>query len=376
MVTSGNLDVMGVWNQIELDDLELQTDGVRLRPWRPEDAARVVQIMRDEQMSRYLPLPRPYTEADAWAYVTGFATQGRHTGTRIECAVEAAGIVVAAAGLQLPVGGHVPEIGYWVATDQWGRGYATRATRALATFGFDHGLTRIEIRVDVANVASAATALRAGFQFEGVLRQSNRSQHGLADHALFARLATDSGEPVRPRFPRLAEISDGTVTLRPVRAEDWPVILAENANPEQQRWGFGNVLTETEARQRTASAGLLWLTGRGAELLIVDSASGQGAGTISLRPAGPPNVAGIGYGVLPEFRGRRFTTRALRLLSEWAFSQTDIVRLELGCKVGNVASARSAVRAGFVRDARYGARLISPDGSYADEIGFGLLKPT
>lgn len=376
MVTSGNLDAMGTWNGIELDDLELQSGALLLRPWRRSDAPAVEAIMADERMSEYLPLPRPYTAADAVDFVTGFATDGRRRGTRIECALEVGGELVGAAGLHLPVAGCEPAIGYWVASAYWGQGYATQAARTLASFGFDHGIHRIEIKADVANAASAATALRAGFRFEAIQRQSVRSQHGYADHAVFTRLAGDSGEPIAPSFPPLSEVSDGTVILRPVRAEDWPVILAENVNPEQQRWGFGNVMTEAEARVRTATAGLTWLTGRGAELLIVDAETGAGAGTISLRLSGPPNVAGIGYGVLPEFRGRRFTTRALQLLSSWAFEHTPIVRLELGCKVDNVASARSAERAGFVRDARFDARLINPGGAtYSDEIGFGLVKP-
>jgi RimJ/RimL family protein N-acetyltransferase len=79
--------------------------------------------------------------------------------------------------------------------------------------------------------------------------------------------------------------------------------------------------------------------------------------------------------VLPQFRGRGFTTRALRLLTGWAFSQTPIVRLELGCKVDNVASARSALAAGFVQEGVRPGRLRNPDGSYSDELVFGLVRP-
>lgn len=79
--------------------------------------------------------------------------------------------------------------------------------------------------------------------------------------------------------------------------------------------------------------------------------------------------------MLPELRGRGFTARALRLLAGWAFSATPIVRLELGCKAANVASARSALAAGFIQDARMASRLPNPDGSHSDEIGFGLVRP-
>ncbi|HEX2904180.1 MAG TPA: GNAT family N-acetyltransferase [Jatrophihabitans sp.] len=365
---------MGTWNGLELDGLELQSGELLLRPWSPADAPLVADIMRDDRMSEYLPLPRPYTLRDARDYVTRFAVDGRRTGTRIECAMELAGELVGSAALQLPGAGHEPAIGYWVAGSHWGKGLATRAARALADFGFAQGLHRIEIRADQANTASAAVALQAGFRYEGTLRSSNRSQHGWSDHALFARLDTDPGERIAAGLPRLRRLADDRIELRPVTAADWPVLLAEAANAESRRWGFGDEPDEAAMRARAAAAGLQWLTGRSASMLILDLESGQGAGTISLWRSGPPGVARIGYGILPEFRGQRFTTRALRLLTNWAFEQAGLARLELGCKVDNVASARSAELAGFVRDARLAGRLRNPDGSYSDEIGFGLVR--
>jgi RimJ/RimL family protein N-acetyltransferase len=110
-------------------------------------------------------------------------------------------------------------------------------------------------------------------------------------------------------------------------------------------------------------------------LLICDAATGAGAGILGLRRFGPPGVVALGYGVLPEFRGRSFTSRALTLLAGWAFDRTEIARLELGCKLANVASARAAVAAGFVQEGRRAGRLRNPDGSYSDELVFGLVRP-
>ena len=104
-------------------------------------------------------------------------------------------------------------------------------------------------------------------------------------------------------------------------------------------------------------------------------ATGAGGRHDDLRRAGPPGVVGVGYGILPEFRGRRFTTRALAAAGRLGVrATTSIARLELGCKVDNVASARSAELAGFVEDGRFAGRLRNPDGSYSDEIGFGLVR--
>jgi RimJ/RimL family protein N-acetyltransferase len=79
--------------------------------------------------------------------------------------------------------------------------------------------------------------------------------------------------------------------------------------------------------------------------------------------------------VHPHFRGRGLTTRALRLLVPWAFEVADYARLELGAKVGNDASLRSAARAGFAPDGVRARRLRNPDGSFSDEVRYALVNP-
>ncbi|HEU5269401.1 MAG TPA: GNAT family N-acetyltransferase [Jatrophihabitans sp.] len=359
---------MTTWNGGQLADLELRSARLLLRPWQAADAAEVTGIMRDRRMAEFLPLPQPYTAADAAEFVRSAASD-----TRLELAIVRDARLVGAIGMSLPDRHTGAEIGYWVRSADWGNGYATEAVRALNRFAFERGIQRTQIQADVGNLASVRVALRAGFSFEGIARLGGRSQRGPADRAMFARLATDSDGQVPPSWPEVTELTDGVVLLRKPRPEDWPILYAEHANPESQRWGFGDEYTEQAAIQRAEVAGLNWLVGRSADLVICDVATGAGAGMMNLR-WGPPEVVGIGYGILPEFRGRRFTTRALRLLASWAFGQTSIVRLELGCKADNIASARSAELAGFVRDGRFATRLRNPDGGYSDEISFGLVR--
>jgi RimJ/RimL family protein N-acetyltransferase len=198
----------------------------------------------------------------------------------------------------------------------------------------------------------------------------------MLDAAVFVRTATDPDEPIPPAWPVLPALSDGVVSLRPTEAEDWPVLVAETNNEAALRWAVHPYrMTDAIAIRLAGRAALDRLVGDQNHLLICEAVSGEGAGILGLRRVGPPNVFALGYGVLPEFRGRGFTARALRLLSDWAFSQTPIVRLELGCKAANIASARAAEAAGFTRDALMASRLPNPDGSYSDEIGFGLVRP-
>jgi RimJ/RimL family protein N-acetyltransferase len=85
------------------------------------------------------------------------------------------------------------ELGYWVAPDVRGRGYATRAVNAAVDHAFSRvGLRRVYLFHAVDNPASCRVAERGGFRLEGTLRSSHRYGDGsYHDEHLHARLASD-----------------------------------------------------------------------------------------------------------------------------------------------------------------------------------------
>jgi RimJ/RimL family protein N-acetyltransferase len=373
---------MAEWNGMELDGLVLHSGRLTLRPWQEADAFPVETIMADPGMHQFLPLPNPYTAQDAKSFVTELGAAGRRKGTALDCAIaeNTTGRVVGSASLHISAANPDfsnmgAELGYWIAVSERGQGYAREATQTLTRFGFANGLQRMQIRCSVQNIASARVALAAGYSFEGVRRMAERTPAGLADGAIFGRVLGDSGDSVRPTWPEMTQLTDDVITIRPMTAQDWPALLAEQTNPESLRWSLTDgVMTESVARTQAARAPLDWLVGWQTRLVILDAESGNAAGTIALRRGGPPDVVLIGYGLLPEWRGRRITARALGLLSDWAFHQPQIARLELGCKVDNVASSRSAELAGFVREGIYRGRLRNPDGTFTDEARYAKLR--
>ena len=73
-------------------------------------------------------------------------------------------------------------VGYFLDADLQGRGLMTRALRGLLAHAFTRlGFNRIELCHAIDNVASRRVAERAGFIYEGTLRQAERNQDGLVD---------------------------------------------------------------------------------------------------------------------------------------------------------------------------------------------------
>ena len=78
-------------------------------------------------------------------------------------------------------------------------------------------------------------------------------------------------------------------------------------------------------------------------------------------------------GVARGARGRGLTTRALRLLSEHAFEDIGLERMQLFADPANHASQRVAERVGYQREGVVRSHLPQRDGTRRDSIAFSLL---
>ncbi len=82
------------------------------------------------------------------------------------------------------------EIGYWCRTSRTGQGFVTEAVHALNRVAFDRlGARRVEVRMDANNESSRRVAERAGFTFEGVLRNDSLTPRGeVRDTRIYSRV--------------------------------------------------------------------------------------------------------------------------------------------------------------------------------------------
>jgi RimJ/RimL family protein N-acetyltransferase/nitrite reductase/ring-hydroxylating ferredoxin subunit len=152
--------------------------------------------------------------------------------------------------------------------------------------------------------------------------------------------------PLQPPDPPL---SDGVVTLRPLRAEDAPTIAAACQDPAIARWIplIPVPYDEADARRFILMTLQAWKDGTGHEFGIADASTGAWVGSVGIHVGQNPRRHAVGYLVAPQHRRRGIATRALRLATGWAFENLAVERLALWTLPGNVASQAVAEKAGF-----------------------------
>ena len=358
----------------------LRGEGVVLRPFRTADAPDVAAGCNDPVTQRFLPLlPSPYTVEDAlWWIREGAPNAFANGGTALAVADPDTDRVAGGIGFGRVRDG-AGEAGYWISPWARRRGLATAAARTITEHAFALGVQRLELRTQPENAASQRVAIAAGYTREGLLRGAGRSRDdGRHDLIVWGRLVTDPLGPTRRLLPDLpgGKLTDGVVTLRPVRADDAPDTYDLHCQPDVVSSSVPPVAPERDAVARAcARAEAGWLAGERAYLTIRDAATDAYTGEIGLYYWEPPSQqAMIGYSMVPAWRGRGYATRAVTLVAQWAFGHVGIARLVAGTAPENLGSQRVLERAGFVREGYQRSRLPGPDGTRIDDILYALLR--
>jgi RimJ/RimL family protein N-acetyltransferase len=149
-----------------MPDPFIRTDRLLLRPWRESDLAPFAALNADPAVMEFMARPLDRAESDAF-FARIMAHFDRH-GFGF-WAVEAPGAAgfVGLVGLAIPAfeAHFTPcvEVGWRLARDYWGNGYATEAARASLRYGFEQlGLREIVAFTVPANARSRAVMERAG----------------------------------------------------------------------------------------------------------------------------------------------------------------------------------------------------------------------
>ena len=173
---------------------ELETPRLRLRALGPEDAAGVLQVLGDDEVTRYHSMPTLTTLEEAHAALAQL--QRRYQAEEsLRWAIEVAGrpgLIGTVGLLHVSAEHRRGELGYELARAWWGQGVMTEAARAVVTYAFERlGLHRIEAGVLVGNDRSVRVLQKLGFHEEGTLRAHLQLEGQFQDVRWFSLLPTD-----------------------------------------------------------------------------------------------------------------------------------------------------------------------------------------
>lgn len=81
----------------------------------------------------------------------------------------------------------------------------------------------------------------------------------------------------------------------------------------------------------------------------------------------------VGIQLLPEARGRGVGTEGQRLLAQYLFAHTPVVRLEADTETENIAEQRALEKSGFTREGVLRS-IAFRDGQWRDVVRYSLLR--
>lgn len=162
-----------------------------IRPWRMDDAEDLAKALSNRNIQENLRdgLPYPYTPADAGDYITSMAAAPPETAYTWAISIE--GVAVGSIGVFRKENIHrqTGELGYYLAQEHWGKGIMTKAVQEVCSDLFQRtDLLRIFAEPFAYNKGSCRVLEKAGFTFEGVLRQNAVKNGTIIDMKLYSIL--------------------------------------------------------------------------------------------------------------------------------------------------------------------------------------------
>ena len=169
----------------------IETERLRLRPVSLEDVEDVLSYAIDGEWARYLPVPQPYARRDAEEFVASQVLLDREQNP--SWAVVYNGVVIGGVNLRMDFDNHLCELGYSVAREHWGKGFATEAADVVIDAAFQSlsDLNKVRAMADLRNGASQRVMEKLGMTREGILRQNRLFRGEYVDEVWYGLLRSE-----------------------------------------------------------------------------------------------------------------------------------------------------------------------------------------
>jgi aminoglycoside 6'-N-acetyltransferase len=169
---------------------EIRTTRLVIRRFTAADAPALAAYRSDPQVARFQSWETPYGVDEAAAFIAGMAEHPGTPGEWFQLAVTA-GTLIGDVALFTDHDPRLGRIGFTLAREAHGRGYATEAVRAVLDYAFGRRAHRIAADCDARNARSAALLERVGMRREGHLRASAWWKGEWTDELCYAILADE-----------------------------------------------------------------------------------------------------------------------------------------------------------------------------------------
>jgi RimJ/RimL family protein N-acetyltransferase len=154
----------------ETETLRIETDRLVLRPPGPADAPAIYNGISDFDVVKMLGnAPWPYLPEHAESFVASISGRDPARERPLSIVHREHGLI-GGCGFHASEGEPFPELGYWLAREHWGQGYATEAASAALLWARE-GWGKRAVRAGhfVENEASGRVLVKAGLLYTGVV---------------------------------------------------------------------------------------------------------------------------------------------------------------------------------------------------------------
>jgi ribosomal-protein-alanine N-acetyltransferase len=178
-------------------------------------------------------------------------------------------------------------------------------------------------------------------------------------------------------------LPDQEITLRPLRFRDrarWNLVRAENREWLTPWEATIPAVGEDSYKQLPSFLGMVKMLnfearhGRSYSFAIWQGSSLIGQISLGGVIYGAMRGGHIGYWIDKNFANRGYTTRAVEILTQYAFEELKLHRIEINLRPENDSSRRVAEKAGFVLEGAR-ARYLHINGQWRDHICFVRENP-
>lgn len=173
---------------------ELQTQRLHLRKMEVSDSESLFKIWSDPDVTKFMNVASFTHEVQAKEMIEMFEELAQTSkAIRFSMIESESNEIIGTCGFNsIDFENAKVEIGYDIAKEYWGMGYATEGICALLNYAFETlEFNRIEAKVEPANVNSIKVLKKLNFTFEGTLRQFEKSKGNFIDINIYSLLKTD-----------------------------------------------------------------------------------------------------------------------------------------------------------------------------------------